>query len=227
MKHTLEVDSVILEFGSQRVLQDVYLKCETGRITGLLGRNGTGKTCLMSILHGMLKAENQSVRLDGEVLLKANRLSSDMLYLTQLNYIPKFLTLSRIFKDFKLEFSNFLDHFPEFEKYYNVRIKNLSGGERRIVEIYMIIASDTKFCLLDEPFSHIMPVHVDAIKRLIISEKKNKGILITDHLYDHITDISDDLYVIVNGKTHLTNGVKDLESMGYIRTLNFELRPSN
>lgn len=222
MKHTLEVDSVILEFGSKRVLQDVYMKCETGRITGLLGRNGTGKTCLMNILHGMLKAENQSVRLDGKVLMKAHRSSSDMLYLTQFNYIPKFLSLKRVFKDFNLEFSLFVDQFPDFEKYYHVKLKNLSGGERRIIEIYMIIASDTKFCLLDEPFTHIMPVHIYAIKKLIISEKENKGILITDHLYDHITEISDDLYVLKHGKTHLINDVKELEAMKYIRTPNSE-----
>ena len=223
MKHTLEVDSVMLEFGSKRVLQDVYIKCETGKITALLGRNGTGKTCLMNITHGMLKTENQSVRLDGKVLLKSRRSPSDILYLTQLSYIPKSLSLKRIFKDFNLDFSVFVNEFPDLEKYYNERIKNLSGGERRIVEIYLIIASNTRFCLLDEPFSHVMPIHVEAIKRLIIREKENKGILITDHMYEHITEICDDLYVIRNGKTHLTNDIKDLEALGYLRTLNSEL----
>lgn len=52
MNHILEVDSVILEFGNKRVLQDVYLKCETNHITGLLGRNGSGKSCLMNIMDG-------------------------------------------------------------------------------------------------------------------------------------------------------------------------------
>ena len=50
MINTLEVDSVILDFGSRRILQDVYLKSETGKITGLLGGNGSGKSCLMKII---------------------------------------------------------------------------------------------------------------------------------------------------------------------------------
>jgi ABC-type lipopolysaccharide export system ATPase subunit len=220
MIHTLEVDGVILEFGANRVLQDVYIKCETAKITGLLGRNGTGKTCLMNIAHGMLKPTNHSVRLDGKALLDASRLPHDMMYLTQLNFIPGFLTLKRIFIDFKLDFSGFIQDFPEFEKYYNSKLKRLSGGERRIIEIYVIIASETRFCMLDEPFSHVMPVHVDVIKKLIVREKAHKGILITDHLYEHIIDICDELYVIKDGKTYLTKGNEDLETLGYINILN-------
>ena len=49
MRHSLEVDSIILEFGTKRVLQDVYIQNETGKIAGILGRNGSGKTCLLFI----------------------------------------------------------------------------------------------------------------------------------------------------------------------------------
>jgi ABC-type sugar transport system ATPase subunit len=52
MTNILEVDSILLEFDLKRVLQDVYLKSETGKVTGLLGRNGSGKSCLMKILFG-------------------------------------------------------------------------------------------------------------------------------------------------------------------------------
>jgi len=64
MIQTLEVDSVILEFGDKRVLQDVYLKCETNKITGLLGLNGAGKSCLMNIIYGKLKPLNGMVRIN-------------------------------------------------------------------------------------------------------------------------------------------------------------------
>ena len=68
--------------------------------------------------------------------------------------------------------------------------------------------------MLDEPFSQVMPVHVDTIKKLILREKKNKGIIITDHLYKHIIEICDNLYVINNGKTYLTKSIQDLETLG-------------
>ncbi|HZI00856.1 MAG TPA: ATP-binding cassette domain-containing protein, partial [Flavisolibacter sp.] len=63
MKHTLEVDSIQLNFGEIKILSDIYIKCETGSITGLLGRNGQGKSCLMRVIHGSLPAE-KSIRFD-------------------------------------------------------------------------------------------------------------------------------------------------------------------
>jgi ABC-type lipopolysaccharide export system ATPase subunit len=216
MKHTLEVDSIILEFGAKRVLQDVYLKNETGKTTGILGRNGAGKTCLMNIIYGALKTYNKSIRLDGKVIMEGYRNPGMFRYLPQFSFIPRHLKIKRIFKDFNLNFAQFIAYFPEFEKYYNSRVKILSGGESRIIEIYSILASETKFCMLDEPFSKVMPVHVNTLKSIITEEKKNKGIIITDHLYEYVMEICDEIYVIVNGKTYLTKDKADLIELGYI-----------
>lgn len=215
MRHSLEVDSIILKFGTKRVLQDVYLKNETGKITGILGRNGSGKTCLMNIIYGELDTNEKSIRLNGEAIFNGFRNPNNFRYLPQFSYIPKNLKVDRIFKDFELDFSQFIDHFPEFEKYYKVKLYRLSGGEHRIIEIYSILASKTKFCMLDEPFSQIMPVHLETLKSILMNEKKNKGIIITDHLYEHVTEISDDIYVIANGKTYLTRDLDDLKTLGY------------
>ena len=70
--------------------------------------------------------------------------------------------------------------------------------------------------MLDEPFSQIMPLHVSKIKSLISDEKNSKGILITDHLYQHIIDLSDSLYVVDNETIYLTREVSDLVKYGYI-----------
>ena len=216
MTNILEVDSVILEFDLKRVLQDVYLKSETGKVTGLLGRNGAGKSCLMNIIYGELSLNNKSIRINGKALINRTRSPETLRYLPQFGFIPKNLKIKRIFKDFNLNFSRFLEYFPGFEKYYNLKLKSLSGGEKRIIEIYSILASNTKFCMLDEPFSHVMPVHVETIKSIIDYEKKNKGIIITDHLFEHIIDICDEIYVITNGKTYLTKDDHDLIKLGYL-----------
>jgi ABC-type lipopolysaccharide export system ATPase subunit len=217
MTNILEVDSVILDFGLNRVLQDVYLKSETGKVTGLLGRNGAGKSCLMKIVYGELSANDKSIRINGNAFLNAFRSPKDLRYLPQNHFIPACLMLKRIFMDFELDFTDFISNFPEFEKFYTSKLNHLSGGERRIVEIYAILASGTKFCMLDEPFSQVMPLHVDAIKKLVLREKENKGIILTDHMYKHITSICDDLYVISNGKTYLTSSIQDLKKLGYAR----------
>ncbi len=98
--------------------------------------------------------------------------------------------------------------FPDFWKFHFSKFRNLSGGEQRIIEIYAILASNTKFCMLDEPFSQVMPIYIGTIKSLIVREKQNKGIIITDHLYKHIIDICDNLYVISNGETYLESVYK-------------------
>ncbi len=217
MRNLLEVDSVILEFGSKRVLQNVYLKSETTKVTALLGRNGTGKSCLMKIIFGELTPGNRSVRINGKSLLSSARSPKWMRYLPQNSFIPASLRVKRVFRDFRLDFGGLISYFPDFEKLYRTKMLQLSGGERRIIEIYSILASQSRFCMLDEPFSQIMPVHVDTIRKLILSEKQNKGIIITDHLYRHVIDICDDLYVISNGKTYLTKGIEELETLGYAR----------
>lgn len=216
MINTLEIDGVILEFNKIRILQDVYLKCETGQVTGLLGRNGSGKTSLMNIIYGNINPTDSSVRLNSKKLHSTYRNPSSIQYLPQFSFTPENFTVKRICKDFKLDFSDFANLFPDLEKYYNVKISNLSGGEIRIVEIYCILASKSKFCMLDEPFSQVMPLHVDSIKQLIIREKANKGILLTDHMYQHIIEICDDLYIIKDGKTHFTKSMDDIERLGYI-----------
>jgi ABC-type lipopolysaccharide export system ATPase subunit len=217
MGHKLEVDSIILEFGNHRVLQDVYFTNETGKVTGILGRNGCGKSCLMNIIYGVLPTNDKSIRIDGKAIFDGYRNPELFRYLPQFNFIPKDFRISRIFSDFGLDFAQFVSRFPEFEKYHSFRLGMLSGGERRIIEIYAILTSETKFCMLDEPFSHIMPLHVETLKNIIIEEKQNKGIIITDHLHRYITEISDQLYVITNGKAHLTKEIGELRTLGYIR----------
>ncbi len=212
----LEIDSVILEFGSRRILQDVYLKSETGKITGLLGRNGTGKSCIFKILFGELMSTSQSVRINGNSLITTKRQPKKIRCLPQSNFIPNYLTIKRALSDFDVDFSDLVMHFPEFKKDYKTKLINLSSGQRRIIEIFVIVTSQTDFCMLDEPFSQIMPLHVETIKSIIEREKINKGIIITDHMYKHITELSDDLYVINNGKTYLTKSDRDLETLGYV-----------
>nr|WP_068891450.1 ATP-binding cassette domain-containing protein [Pedobacter panaciterrae] len=215
MIHKLEADSIFLEFGSRSILSDIYLKCETGKITGLLGRNGNGKTCLMNIIYGNLSPNSKSIRFDNLTVPEAYKRPDLLLYLPQFNFIPQALTLKRVFSDFELDFSEFEARFPEFKSRYSSSLKSLSGGNRRLVEVYTVLKAKSKFAMLDEPFSHLSPVMNEAIMELMNEEKINKGLLITDHMFRNIIEISDHLYVLANGKTHLTKAVEELEFLGY------------
>ena len=216
MKHVLEADGIQLEFNGRQILSNVYLKFETAKITGLLGRNGQGKSCLMNIIYGSLPCE-KSVRFD-RVSIKEPYKRTDLIrFLPQFHYLPKSLSLHRIFTDFELAYNAFAEQFPEFIGRQKDTIGRLSGGERRLVEMYVLIKSKSQFVMLDEPFTMLNPLQIEKVKSLLIEEKKSKGILVTDHLYRHILDLSDNLYVLSNSRTILTHNNSDLEILGYIR----------
>ena len=215
--HKLEVDSILLEFGVKRILSDVFIKCETGKITGILGRNGQGKTCLMNIIYGSLDATSKSVRFDNVSIFHAYKYPKLLMFLPQFNFIPKSFTVKRIFNDFNLEYDEFKKHFQEYEHLYKSSLKKLSGGERRLIETYMIIKAKSSFAMLDEPFTHLMPLQIEKLKEILSTEKNKKGFLITDHLFKHVTDICDSLYILTNAKTHLVNNISDIERLGYTR----------
>jgi ABC-type lipopolysaccharide export system ATPase subunit len=216
MTHRLEADGIQLEFDGRRILSSIYIACETGKITGLLGRNGQGKSCLMKIIYGSLKCE-KSVRIDNTAQYEAYKRPDLLRYLPQFNFIPRSLSLKRIFSDFDVDYSPFEKRFSEFAQSYRSAIGDLSGGGQRLVELYVIVKSNSRFAILDEPFTHLSPIQIEKVNELLVDEKNNKGLLITDHMYRHVIDLSDNLYVLANGKTHLINKKEDLEALGYLK----------
>jgi len=216
MTHILEADGIQLEFGLRRILSDVYLKCETGKITGLLGRNGQGKSCLMNIILGTLNSSSNSIRVDGAVTGNIRKHPELLLYLPQFNFIPKSLKVKQVMDDFKLPYTDFENRFPEFTAKMDQKVNQLSGGQWRTLEIYIIAKTPSLFAMLDEPFTHLNPIQIEKIKEFLQQEKANKGFLITDHMYSHLLDVSDTVYLLKDGKTHLTKTIDDLDMLGYI-----------
>lgn len=154
-KHILEIDSAELAFGERRILSGVYLLVETGGVTAVLGRNGCGKSCLMKILSGSLKAGFCSMRIDGKWHRRFTE--KEIRYLPQHPFIPGWLRLERALGDFRLQREDLERWFPEFISLRGTRIGELSGGEQRILECFIILRSPARFILLDEPFSQIAP----------------------------------------------------------------------
>ncbi|HEX8462884.1 MAG TPA: hypothetical protein VF623_15730, partial [Segetibacter sp.] len=138
-------------------------------------------------------------------------------YLPQFNFIPKQISLNRVFEDFELDFLFFKKMFPEFSKRSVSSINSFSVGEQRLVELYIIVKSRSLFAMLDEPFTHLNPLQIEKVKKLLIVEKENKGFLITDHLFKQVLSISDKLYVLKSGKTHLITNPEEIETLGYAK----------
>lgn len=216
VSHLLEIDSIQLQYGQRKILSDVYIRCEIGTVVGLLGRNGEGKSSLMKIAFGTTKTEDYSVRIDGQNIKPAFQHSAGISYLPQFNFIPTGMSLQKLLEFYQLPFDAFEKELPELWGREKSKIKELSGGIKRMVEIYIIIKKKGMFVMLDEPFTHIMPVYVDLICKWINDEKENKGFIISDHLYHSILNISNDIYLLKEGKTHKCVSAKDLIKLGYI-----------
>ena len=214
----LEIDNVELYFKNKTILKGIYLKAETGKVTGILGSNGSGKSCLLEIIFGSLIPKYKLVRIDNKPILKPLYQTKLVKYLPQHSLIPKGLRLKHIFKIYEVNWLEFTSIFEEFTQYENYKPKQLSGGEIRLVETYIVLKGSSKLTLLDELFSHLSPIHIEKISAIINKEKVNKAIVITDHFYNHIIESSDDIYLLKNGATKLIVNIKELEDYKYLST---------
>lgn len=98
----------------------------------------------------------------------------------------------------------------------NKQNQDLSGGERRIIEILLIIHSNAKFILLDEPFNGISPVVKSYIIKYIKKVKSSKGYIITDHDYENVINLADSIVYLQNGFLKKINNKKELVELGYL-----------
>ncbi len=212
----LEIDNVELYFKEKRILNGIYLKAEIGKTTGILGSNGCGKSCLLNIIFGSLKPKYKLVRIDNKPILKPLFQTKLVAYLPQHNFIPKALKLKMVFAIFKVSWKDFINDFDSFSMYINSKFNKLSGGERRLIETYIILKKDSKIVLLDEPFSHLAPLHIEKIKAIISQEKQKKAIIITDHMYRQIIDVSDHIYFLKGGSSKLIKDLNELEDYKYL-----------
>lgn len=200
MTHTLTASNIRLTFGHRLILAGTNIQLRTGVITGLLGRNGAGKTSLMRIMYGDLACRHQMIRVDDEMLRRPYTRPDRIRYMPQFNFMPVTLTPERICLDFNLDFQALATDFPEFLLVRKQPIKYLSTGQRRLINIYTISRSQSQFIMLDEPFTLLSPIQAEKVKTILVEEKQKKGILITDHLHEHIWDISDEVYSLENGR---------------------------
>jgi len=212
----LEVDSVTLEFGEKRVLSDIYMRFETGRVAGILGRNGSGKSCLLRIIFGTLQAQYSNVRFNGRAIFQLYRYPEKIRCMPQDSFIPKYIKLKTILDLYGCDPLDLENDFPEYAKEPDKPFGHFSFGQKRLLETYVILRSASDFVMLDEPFSYVMPVHVEKLKEIIRNEKAGKGILITDHLYHDLLDVTDDLYMIKDGESLPVSHPDELRTYGYL-----------
>lgn len=214
----LEADSMWLEFEGRKILQNIYIKLQTGHITGLLGRNGTGKSSLMQMIFGTLRGQSQSVRVDRDYFSHPYQHAGLISYLPQQPFLPSGLRVREVCKHYQVDFATLCDHFGSLEQYGRTRMADLSTGNRRLVGTLLVLLMPVAFTLLDEPFAALSPIHIEQMGKVITDQKARKGILISDHAYEAVLGLADETYLIVpvGRSVLLKNTYAELEEFGYI-----------
>ena len=215
--NTLEIDSVQKRFDEKSVLTDVYLKCQTGDIIGLLGRNGSGKSTLLKIIFGIQNADQKFIRVNGAIKNKTSELLQDISYLHQDNFIPNNFSVKKaISLSIPKQTVNFFYEDDLIRSLKEKYVKELSGGELRYLEIKLVLSNSSKFVLLDEPYNGLSPVMAEKTNELIVENAKRKGIIITDHNYEKVIQVATKLILMKEGKVHHLKDKTELIEKGYL-----------
>ncbi|MBR4882881.1 MAG: ATP-binding cassette domain-containing protein [Bacteroidales bacterium] len=212
-------DSIRLAFGTYDVLSGAWLRAETGKVTGVLGRNGSGKSCMFRAIMGDLRTQDLFVKFNDKVVTGSDEMGLYVKYLPQKPFLPLKLAMRKAFQFFGIDVQRFTSDFPHFAKYEDVELRELSGGEIRMVEIWLCLNSGAPFCILDEPFSYLAPVYVEKVQEMIRQRKVDMGIIISDHNYEALLQVSDDVLLLSDGYVHLVKEMSDLVRYGYCRDL--------
>lgn len=218
MKNALVAENIFVSIGNKDILKGVTIRCTQGTITGLLGRNGAGKSTMLKVIFGTQPAQERSIFVNDKIIRQPLYTKNSIVnYLPSQKFFPHTLVVKKALQQFDVDEDILLQYFPELEKDLDRRMFELSGGRERLLSAAVLIMADTQFTLLDEPFSHIMPIHVEQLMLLIQLYKEKKGFIITDHIYGSVLHMCDSLCLMKEGKTIAIKHASDLALHGYLQ----------
>jgi len=220
----LEAQHLVKAYKGRRVVNNVSLDLAQGEIVGLLGPNGAGKTTSFYMITGLIRPDEGRIMLDGRditALPMYQRAHSGIGYLAQEPSIFRKLTV----EENVLAILETLDQQPAersrrletlldelgIKPLRRQKAYQLSGGERRRLEITRALVTEPKFLLLDEPFAGVDPIAVNDIQTIVAGLRhRGIGVLITDHNVEQTLDIVDRAYIMFEGKVQVAGTVREL-----------------
>jgi lipopolysaccharide export system ATP-binding protein len=210
----LKINNISKAFKDKKIVSGISFEVNKGDIYGLLGPNGAGKTTTFYIIAGLLSSDRGQIILSGEdisAIPMHQRSKRGIKYLPQepsifqnLSVYENLYGLAELSFDNKRDIEIFIDNSMEefnLSKISDLKGRQLSGGQRRKVEIARTLAADPKVILLDEPFAGIDPSAIEDIKNVLTKLlKRDIGILITDHNVRETLEICNKAAIISDGK---------------------------
>jgi ABC-type multidrug transport system ATPase subunit len=215
----LKVTEIKKSYGKKIILKNINLECRAGEITGIFGRNGTGKSTLLKLIFGTVKADSILIKINSESISQKAIIPSKRIgYLPQDTFLPKERKVREIIPFFfpKGDEQDKIFYSPQVSSFEKIKIGKLSLGQLRYLELLIIGNLNHQFLMLDEPFSMIEPIYKDVIKGLLLELKKTKGIILTDHYYNDVLEITDKNFVIKDSEMIKIIDKNDLVKYEYL-----------
>ncbi|MBC7672899.1 MAG: LPS export ABC transporter ATP-binding protein [Polaromonas sp.] len=220
----LEAQGLSKVYRRRRVVNDVALRLHQGEIVGLLGPNGAGKTTTFYMIVGLIQP------LSGRILLDGADITSMPMYQRSRKGIGYLSQEPSIFRKLSVEdnIMAILETLPLSKEQRAARLEvlldelsikhlrrskafQLSGGERRRLEITRALVSEPKFMMLDEPFAGVDPIAVHDIQTIVANLRtRGIGVLISDHNVEQTLDIVDRAYIMFDGQVQVSGTVREL-----------------
>ena len=200
----VEFKNLSKSYGTKEVLKNVNLKIEPGKIYGLLGPNGSGKTTMIKIINGLLQPTSGEILVQGHRPgIESKKVISFLPERTYLNMNMKVSELIQFFKDFYEDFDEkkarkLLERLKIKEQ---DKLKNMSKGTKEKVQLVMVMSRKAELYILDEPIGGVDPASRDYILETILTNfNEGSSILISTHLIADIEKILDQVIFINQGK---------------------------
>jgi len=238
----LRTEDLVKRYRNRTVVNHVSIDVKQGEIVGLLGPNGAGKTTTFYMTVGLVTPN------EGKIFLDEMEITNFPVYKRAQNGIGYLAQEASVFRKMSVEdnIRSVLEMTNKSQEYQKEKLESLiaefglekvrknlgdqlSGGERRRVEIARCLAIDPKFIMLDEPFAGVDPIAVQDIQQIVGKLKhKNIGILITDHNVHETLSITDRAYLLFEGKVLFQGVAEELAANPIVREKylgrDFELR---
>ncbi len=212
----LECKSLCKEFENKQILKNINLKIPRGKIVGLLGKNGTGKSTLIKLINDLLTPTSGEVLINGE---KPGINSKKIIaYLPERTYLDKNMTIRQVLNYFEEFYDNFNSKKAvKLLKDLNLDIDNkltkMSKGMQEKVQLILVMSREAELYILDEPLGGVDPATRDYILDTILSNfNEGASVIISTHLIADIERILDEVIFIDNGEIILTSSADELRN---------------